>query len=59
MSLVLHISKDGSEIGCNELVSFIKLQQDCQNQACCSNLSFVDLVQLVETTCTKPVDSTF
>ena len=33
---------------CNELVNFIKLQQVCKKQACC-NLSFADLLQLVET----------
>ena len=32
-----------------------KLQQ---NKACC-NLSFADLLQLVESTCSKPVDNQF
>ena len=44
-----------------------KLQQTCQfhqvatsllKQACC-NLSFADLLQLVEKTCGKPVDNKF
>ena len=42
----------------NKLVDFIKLQQACLNQARC-NLSFADLLQLVETTCSKPVDNKF
>ena len=29
---------------CNKLVSFIKLQQVCQNQACC-DLSYIDLLK--------------
>ena len=42
----------------HKLVFFIKLQQVCKNQACC-NLSFADLLQLVETTCNKPFDNKF
>ena len=34
------------------------LQQACYNHDCC-NLSFADLLQLVETTCNKPVDNKF
>ena len=37
--------------------TFISLQQVCQNQARCF-LWFADLLQLVEATCSKPVDST-
>ena len=37
------------------VVYFIWLQQVCQNQAC-RNLSFADLLQIVKTTCSKPVD---
>ena len=36
-------------ISCNKLDNFIKLQQGCLDQVCC-NLSFADLLQLVETT---------
>ena len=45
-------------INCNKLVNFIKLQQVCYNQTC-RILSFADLLQLVETTCSKPVDKKF
>ena len=37
---------------------FTKLQQMCQNQACC-NLPFADLLQLIETARNKPVDDKF
>ena len=37
-----------------QLVNFIKLQQVCSDQAY-RNLSFADLLQLVETSCKKPV----
>ena len=43
---------------CNKLVNFIKLQQVCSNQPY-GNLSFVDLLQLVETTFNNPVDNKF
>ena len=39
----------------NKFVNFTKLQQ-VTNHACC-NLSFADLLQLVEITCSKPVDN--
>ena len=39
----------------NKLVNFMKLQK-VTNQVCC-NLSFADLLQLVEITCSKPVDN--
>ena len=42
-----------------KLVSFIKLQQWCKNQACCNYASFADLLQLVEKTCNNPVDNNF
>ena len=42
----------------NELVNFIKLQQACYNWVCCK-LSFANLLQLVGTTCRKPVDNKF
>ena len=34
----------------NKSVKFIKLQQVCENQICC-NLTFADLLQVLETTC--------
>ena len=43
---------------CKKLVNFIKLQQVCQSQAFC-NLSFADLLELVETTGSKPVENKF
>ena len=43
---------------CNKLVNFNELQQVCKNQAC-HNLSFANLLQLVETTCCKPADNKF
>ena len=43
---------------CDKQVNLIKFKQICLNQACC-NLSFADLLQLVETTCIKPVDNKF
>ena len=38
----------------NKLVNVIKLQQ-----VCLCNLLFTDLLKLVETTCSKPVDNKF
>ena len=40
---------------CTNSVDFIKLQQVCENQTC-YNLIFVDLLQVVETTCIKLED---
>ena len=40
---------------CGKSVDFIKLQQVCENQTCCS-LIFADLLQVVETICIKLVD---
>ena len=59
--MVFHTAKNATE-----LLQFVnKLQQICrfhqigtilQNQACCS-LSFADLLELVEKTCSKPLDN--
>ena len=38
-----------------QVVKFYRLVATCQNQARC-NLAFAHLSQLVETTCSKPVD---
>ena len=40
---------------CSKSVDFIKLQQICENQICCS-LMFADFLEVVETTCIKLVD---
>ena len=36
-------------------VEFIRLQQVCENQACCKSI-FADLLRAAETTCIKLVD---
>ena len=51
-----YTAKNGTETLYGE--NFIKLRQVRKNQDCC-NLVFADLLQLVETTCSKPVNNKF
>ena len=53
---LLNQASSNLSTSCNKFTNFIMLQQ--ANQACCK-LSFADLLQLVETTCSKPVDNMF